>query len=966
MTISDAGNMQEMRVWVMKPQVMPEDTPPRGYPSYSFKWSWGDMVEHKRLIVTRHASLPGAMGSADFKLLRNTIDDNSPLSKHPYTWNETANPLVPGMYVFVTAGGLGVVSPGGKLDYSRVIWFGFIDQIDGDQLAGSTELIGTVSALEVGNILDRMQVRGWAKAGANGSGSSNAITISAPDSANIGGKVDGQIIGNAVLSTDNSGSPSYLFQGDPSLCSGAVGSLFTRWRLFKHIVQNCLTGFNSIGGVTWVSKCLDGSEADNPSGATIAGYLNSTSIPEVFKLRNQTYKGMFDILIPRPFGFGWTIALTAGAATGSVSWKIVLYTFSETASYGLPTFTSYALPIDLGNLPVVNWRRHTSSVDAPDEVVVEGNQIIFGVTGGSADNNMGIGWTPAQETAYRAGASAATGYSSLTASEQLDRNRSIRNSPALSDVYTRYVLTSSTPGPGSPSDLRRKSTEPGIGKGADKAMCPLVIWDPVAGNLSFDPKVSRAPYLPTATLARTLPWIDGFLSSGTDNRPTFLAPWPSFAKPKLFYYDATQVVGKQWIDLLARGGKRSCPGVDIDDRGAAIKVVFDAPERMGYNFIQQGVDAIYDTGTAVSSLPWVEGVDGFDYRKVIFTFGIPSDQRISYRILRPGIVQDSDIRNSLKITDEKYNLWIMHGGSVLSVLADGTPDRVNGFGPDYSVIVRNDFPALVAHANRVAAFAFRRRSGFVYTGMRPDQPWASVGSAVSTVIDGATVVTAADGSRSNSPITTTYNTVVERVECIYGEHPRLIIEADLPSAPNMSGHGSPSTGGPVAVTLNGTVGQAVQQVSQDVKKLQADGQRTPLVAAYNPGGTPNVPSYLWQVVGGSTIPILGTIGVPRTSSAIVPSTLPDGPAGTGIVAVPAWPVPIGLPAGIGVVQRVDLGASSPTYSFVRVDGSYAGAYGSEDLIVGEACFLSTLSYLDKVVGGTTWRYTCLSGVIGYA
>ena len=194
MTISDAGNMQEMRVWVMKPQVMPEDTPPRGYPSYSFKWSWGDMVEHKRLIVTRHASLPGAMGSADFKLLRNTIDDNSPLSKHPYTWNETANPLVPGMYVFVTAGGLGVVSPGGKLDYSKVIWFGFIDQIDGDQLAGSTELIGTVSALEVGNILDRMQVRGWAKAGANGSGSSNAITISAPDSANIGGKVDGQII----------------------------------------------------------------------------------------------------------------------------------------------------------------------------------------------------------------------------------------------------------------------------------------------------------------------------------------------------------------------------------------------------------------------------------------------------------------------------------------------------------------------------------------------------------------------------------------------------------------------------------------------------------------------------------------------------------------------------------------------------------------------------------------------------
>ena len=169
------------------------------------------------------------------------------------------------------------------------------------------------------------------------------------------------------------------------------------------------------------------------------------------------------------------------------------------------------------------------------------------------------------------------------------------------------------------------------------------------------------------------------------------------------------------------------------------------------------------------------------------------------------------------------------------------------------------------------------------------------------------------------------------------------------------------------MTLNGTVAQAVQQVSQDVKKLQADGQRTPLVAAYNPGGGGAVaPSYLYTVIGGSVIPTLGVVGIPRLSTIIDPLTLPNGPAGTGIVIVPAFPVPTGLPAGIGVVGRFDAGSTNPTYFFCRVDQAYAGAYGSEDLIAGEGVFLSTTSYLDKVVGATTWRYVCLSGIVGYA
>ena len=940
MTISDAGNIQEMRVWLMKPIPSNPQTDP---PSYIFPWSWSSFVEHKRLIVTRHASLPGAMGSADFKLLRNTIDDNSPLSRHPFTWDETTLPLVPGQYVLVTAGKLGEVAPAGILDYTKVKWFGFIDQVDGDQLSGTTELIGTVSALEVGVLLDRMQTRGWVRSGVNLT-TADALAISSPESANIGGKVDGQIIGNAVLGLDNSGAPCYLFQSDPAQCSSIAAAYFTRWRLFKHVVQNCLALTKIVNGVIWKVACLDGSQADDPNGNTIAGYLNSTLIPEVFKLRNQSCKGMLDLLIPRPFGFGWTIGLVSGDQPGTVAWKIIVYTFSEGGGYGLPSFSSYAQPIDLGALPVLNWHRHTSSIDVPDEVIVEGNQIIFGVTGSYVDGNIGAGWNLSQqETPYRAGASGASGYGSLTVSEQLDRNRQLRNSPALCDVFTRYVVTGVTSG-AIPLDVRRKTTEPGVGRGVDQPMCPDLSWN--GTSIVLNPSISRAPYLPTATLSRTLPWIDGFLSTGTDRRPSYLVPFPSFAKPKLFYYDSTKAVGKQWLDMLARGGNRSCPGVDIDDRGAAIKVIFDAPERMGYGTISQGVDAIYDTGTALASLGWVEGVDGFDWKKVVFTFGIPSDQRISYRIVRPGIKVDSDIRNSLKITDEKYNLWIMHGGSVLSILADGTPDRVNGFGPDNSVVVRNDFPALVAHANRVASFAFRRRRGFIYTGMRPDQAWATVGSAISTVTDGTGAVT--------------YNTVVERVECTYGDHPRLIIEADLPSAPNVSGQASPSTGGPVAVTLNGTVAQAVQQVSQDVKNLQADGKRTPLVTPYNPGGAVASAPPLYFIAGGNLLVSGLSVGIVKRTDAVAGTELPVGTGGApgDIVTVPANPIPANLPPGVGVGIHCITGAS--TFLLLDSRASYVS-----DLPINRRVYAAGTVNLDRVRGGITYRYACLLIMAGY-
>ena len=129
-------------------------------------------------------------------------------------------------------------------------------------------------------------------------------------------------------------------------------------------------------------------------------------------------------------------------------------------------------------------------------------------------------------------------------------------------------------------------------------------------------------------------------------------------------------------------------------------------------------------------------------------------------------------------------------------------------------------------------------------------------------------------------------------------------------------------------------------------------------------GSSSPPSYLWTVEGGNVIPASGRTGIARRSpaSVISPSELPDGVAGSGVIIVPAWPIPMGLPNGIGVVSR-SVSGSPLVYSFFRIDGS--NPYGGQDISTGESLFATNTSNIDKVSGPMTWRYVCLSGPYGY-
>lgn len=124
-------------------------------------------------------------------------------------------------------------------------------------------------------------------------------------------------------------------------------------------------------------------------------------------------------------------------------------------------------------------------------------------------------------------------------------------------------------------------------------------------------------------------------------------------------------------------------------------------------------------------------------------------------------------------------------------------------------------------------------------------------------------------------------------------------------------------------------------------------------------------TFLWTIIGGNLLVPQAVDGIAKTTADIAPATLPDGPAGIGLILVPPWPVPVGLPNGIGVAVRIHVATGQPLFSFVRIDTTYAQAYGYQDVIAGEALYLATTSYLDKVAGPTTWRYVCLSGIIGF-
>lgn len=144
----------------------------------------------------------------------------------------------------------------------------------------------------------------------------------------------------------------------------------------------------------------------------------------------------------------------------------------------------------------------------------------------------------------------------------------------------------------------------------------------------------------------------------------------------------------------------------------------------------------------------------------------------------------------------------------------------------------------------------------------------------------------------------------------------------------------------------------MSSLERQIKNLKAEMSARPIRTATR-GGVSSLPA-LYIVAGGKVLSDWGADGGKRITSALSAASLPPGTGGSpgDTVAVPANPIPSGLPDGIAVASRVADGKSV----FVLVDSTCSI---TSDLIQGDLVILgANPSNLDVSSGGVTYRYVC--------
>lgn len=898
-------NMLTPIVWVMAPVVSGNDP--------AFPWDWSAWTREPRLLCRTSMTAKCASGTAQFQLVRRVqYPEGGPdFAIQPSTFRA-------GCYVLVTTGTtVDTTNPAEPVevpDFDSIAWFGVITATDFEN-AGTGDYIGTVTGQEIGeSILDTQRITGFRQD--DGTGYPTRL-LSAP-SANLNGVGD-KIIGNAVLGNDGSGHPVYLFARDLSACGNVPadqGRLYwTRWRLLTHIATFCMPSgcprvvirLEDGSGITGDDYAFDG---HNP--ASLAAYLDATASPEVYELDGLTLRGAIDLLAAPGSGLGWRFALAQ--IGGAYVWQITVFSRSElNSSYGPPKTEPNPTGQRVLSTSYVANDEQTLRIDFAeddtaryDQVIVEGGRILFGVTLSALDGNLDRAWNAGQETAYIAA------------------EDSERSSPQFADVYTTFTVKRS--GTGEPT----RATNPGT----NDAPLPLIpqITTTLSGTdlVAVISAAAATVYLPGLRFSETVPWIEGVKpQDGTTDSSDEVKCSPSYLKPRVYSYRATETAFP-WVDLLSRiegpafTPLSESPAVDIDDRRPGIRVTYTRPHVLGLDTF---------TGTTDGGAS-----PAYDWRQMLVTVGIPSNQRVEARRVRKvnGVELPADrLRRSLVIRDENLNFWACLAGTVVGVSADNlTPIRVAT-----DTVLVNDYQAAQAYCDEIAERSFRAQESATIVHVNDGSTRAvwKVGMSLFRVDDGPTsrrisgVIAALDTDWNAGTVT-------------------LRTEIPPPRLPfNQSP--SPSRGGTVSPELGGTIAQVVQQQGAATKKLAAQMSQRPLIPAMGGGSAP-APAGLYIVVGGNLIPGCLAQGVQKRTDAVAGSELPVGTGGPGVVVQSAFPVPTGLPNGVGVMRQVGTG----THVFALLDSgsAYPGDVATPFAVVGGA----TVN-LDRVVGSTTYRYPCV-------
>jgi hypothetical protein len=678
------------------PRVFVTTVNPVGEPgkqTYHHDWptSAAGWVEEPRLIPQSGTRLAGSTGAASFRLLRRTREDNGALSA------ANAGAFTRGCYIAVS------VQAAGAFDRTKVQWWGWITAIDATRMAGVDDEVGSVTAQELGGLIDSTQLSGWAQEHPTSAG--YPIAFASPPTANIA-VGDGLIVGNCK-SISGDGSTHYVFARTAADCAPATMTspdthVWTRWRLLSHLIEYCKRP-----GVPPLSVSVS---------TNVRAFLDDTSIPEVFDLVGLTLKGALDLLLPRSRGIGWYLN---PSYTG---WEVVVYTHDPDGSY-LTTLSGTKALNDPQTITVdgseVEVSTSTSASDEYDEVIIRGERIIHAVTVSYLDGNLDAGWTGAsasggtgssglQEDLYRKAATVIYP-TSPTNGDRIARNTEFRQGPSLDRVFTVFKLKANSNG------VITAKTTPGPGTGSDIALVPEILWDAATGTISVSAGTTnnKQPYLPTARILRALPWPKGLKTDGTDTRDATAKAQPEYWTPRLFRYMPTPPAydREKWINLLSHGQpqdsahvQRGTPEVASDDRSLALRVTYSPPEILarGHWSSTDGATAFYpstpnDTGTDDTR-------KAFDWQTLVATVAIESDQRVEVSRVNPAIAS-TGVRRQLVINEPGLKCWTVQKGAILGVTTvsggDMSPDRVtatnteawmSATGKDDVYVTRCDYP----------------------------------------------------------------------------------------------------------------------------------------------------------------------------------------------------------------------------------------------------------------------------------
>lgn len=738
---------------------------------YYFPWSLS-FVEEPRLIPERASRGIRGSGSATFTYLRAYRDDGQGFINLPGN-------VIAGAYVCITLGT-------NSFSYASVVWWGYITNIDKTAFAGAIDVLGTVTAVGLGRLLEGNTLTGFRQ---DGHGSAAKPLLSVP-SANMA-TAEGEIIGNMVSGQDDFGHAVPVFADVPASCGG----IWSRYDVLNHCLRFC-----SPAGIPLVN--IFGS-------AGVLTYFQDTTSKEVMELYPLAMSGLLDLIASRARGFCWDLF---PATDGT--WTVYVYAMGDSpTAYGAGYPAQTPINIDVSGTQIAEVEYTEDASDLIDAVTVEGDNILIGSTVATSDGNLFSGFSNAQLTAFRTGAVGGTingtPYASLTPAQKQEANTQVRSGAPLRDVFELFGLYPAS------ATLTRSAT-PGLGAGS-LPLVPNVLWDGTTATV--DDTTSRLPYLPSLRLSRMIPWLQGVKGDGTDTRSATQQAYPAYLEPRVFRYLGSPATGDGVLqDLLVDYKNRSGPSVSPDDRGPGLRIAFTPREMLAKNNWTDGTDGISKL-SPINANPY--GVT-IDIASLVCTIGIPSDQKVSVTKYRTGLTA-ATARRTAKLSYPHLQCWVMTGGAIVGVNANGSADSVTA-----TKITRNDWPTAERLASQYASFFFRQRNSAKIKLAVPSSPpgsWGAIGQLIGTVTERAAYGT-------YPALVTNAFTIIEAIDYDFGSSPSLTFTTTLPESPALQAQvSSPAMGGSVSASLGATVPQAIKQTQNAVAQLKQQATRSPAVAA---------------------------------------------------------------------------------------------------------------------------------------